>query len=209
MSRQNGASNPLMSLDKRSKIMLVVLVGVLLIAAVYFLVLKKSGSSNSNANGPVAVPSAAASAAPKSSTAPKASPTPTVTPQPSPASVVTADSTRDPFLPLAQEAAAVVSASPNPASSSSPSSPSSSSPAPTSSTSSSAATGDHTVTLLTITGSNAAVSYDSGSGKTVKQGSTIAPGVVVEKVNADSIYIVYSNKPYALVPGQTVTLQNS
>ena len=50
MSRQNGASSSLMAMDKRSKIMVGVLAGVVLIAALYFLVLKKSGSSDSNAD---------------------------------------------------------------------------------------------------------------------------------------------------------------
>ena len=195
MSRQNGASNPLTTLDKRSKIMLVVLAGVVVIAALYFLVLKKSGSSDGSANGPVAKPSSTASVAPKASASPK------VTAVPTPAPVVTADSTRDPFQPLAVEAAATVSASPSTAPSSSPSSST-----PSSSTSSSPATGTHTVTLLSITGTNAVVSYDNGSGKTVKQGSTIAPGVIVEKVNADSLYIVSNNKPLSLLAGQTVTV---
>ena len=50
------------------------------------------------------------------------------------------------------------------------------------------------------------MSYDNGSAKTVKAGSTIATGVMVVKVDADAIFVSYNNKLYAIAPGQTVTL---
>jgi hypothetical protein len=193
MSRQNGASSSLMTMDKRSKIMVAVLAGVVLIAALYFLVLKKSGSNDSNATGPVAKPSAAAPVAPKASAS--ATPKAVVTP----AAVTNADSTRDPFAPLPQEAAAVSSASPAAAPSSTPTS------TPTSSSSSSSTT-THSVQLLSITGDSASVSYDKGTAKTVKAGSTIATGMTVVKIDASAVFVSYNNKLYAIAPGQTVSL---
>jgi hypothetical protein len=188
MSRQNGASSSLMAMDKRSKIMVGVLAGVVLIAALYFLVLKKSGSSDSNATGPVAKPSSTATVAPKASPTPKAAVA-------TPATVVLADSTRDPFQPLPEE---TVAASPTAA----PSSPSSSTP----SSSSSTAVTTHSVQLLSITGETASVSYDKGTAKTVKAGSSIATGMTVVKVDASAVFVSYNNKLYAIAPGQTVSL---
>jgi hypothetical protein len=188
MSRQNGAGSSLMAVDKRSKIMVGVLAGVVLIAALYFLVLKKSGSSDSNATGPVAKPSSTATVAPKASPTPKAAVA-------TPATVVLADSTRDPFQPLPEE---TVAASPTAAPSSSPSS--------TPSSSSSTAVTTHSVQLLSITGETASVSYDKGTAKTVKAGSSIATGMTVVKVDASAVFVSYNNKLYAIAPGQTVSL---
>jgi hypothetical protein len=189
MSRQNGAGSSLMAMDKRSKIMVGVLAGVVLIAALYFLVLKKSGSSDSNATGPVAKPSSTATVAPKASPTPKAAVA-------TPATVVLADSTRDPFQPLPEE---TVAASPTAAPSSSPSSS-------TPSSSSSTAVTTHSVQLLSITGETASVSYDKGTAKTVKAGSSIATGMTVVKVDASAVFVSYNNKLYAIAPGQTVSL---
>lgn len=188
MSRQNGASSSLMAMDKRSKIMLGVLAGVVLIAALYFLVLKKSGSSDSNATGPVVKPSSTATVAPKASPTPKAAIA-------TPATVVFADSTRDPFQPLPQETAA---ASPTAAPSSAPSTtPTSSSPAVATT---------HSVQLLSITGETASVSYDKGTAKTVKAGTAIAAGMTVVKIDASAVFVSYNDKLYAIAPGQTVSI---
>jgi hypothetical protein len=194
MSRQDGASSSLMALDKRSKIMLAVLAGVVLIAALYFLVLKKSGSSDSNATGPVAKPSSTSTVAPKAAATPKAK-APVATPAP----VVLSDSTRDPFQPLPEEVVAVASANPTAAPSSTPTS------TPTSSSSSSSTT-THSVQLLSITGDSASVSYDKGTAKTVKAGSTIATGMSVVKIDASALFVSYNNKLYAIAPGQTVSI---
>jgi hypothetical protein len=191
MSRQNGASSSLMAMDKRSKIMVGVLAGVVLIAALYFLVLKKSGSSDSNATGPVVKPSSTATVAPKASPSPKA-------PVATPATVVLADSTRDPFQPLPQEEAAAAPVNPTAAPSSSPST------TPTSGSSTAATT--HSVQLLSITGVTASVSYDKGTAKTVKAGSSIATGMTVVKIDASAVFVSYNNKLYAIAPGQTVSL---
>ena len=60
--------------------------------------------------------------------------------------------------------------------------------------------------VLSITGTAASVSYDSGSAKTVKAGSTIATGMTVVKIDASAIFVSYKNKLYAIAPGQTVSL---
>jgi hypothetical protein len=193
MPRQKVASKSL-TLDKRSKIMIGVLAVVLVIAGAYFM-LKKGSSSSNTASGLVPKPSAGASA-------PKAKAVPKVTPKVTPSPVVTADSTRDPFLPLIQEAAATSSS--NPSGTSSPA-PSPTTAAPTASpTSSAPATGSHTVLLVSITGTNAAITYNKGD-LTVKAGTTIAPGVTVVKVDPDSIVVSYGNQIFAIAPGQTVT----
>jgi hypothetical protein len=57
---------------------------------------------------------------------------------------------------------------------------------------------------LSITGSTASVTYN-GTTKTVKAGDSLATGVSVIKINADSIFVSYNNKLYAVAPGQTVT----
>lgn len=184
MPRQKDASKSL-TLDKRSKIMIGVLAVVLVAAGAFFL-LKNGGSSNTASN-PV-VPKASASASPK------ASPTPKVTPKVTPSPAVTADSTRDPFQPLVQEAVATTSSSPAATATPAPS-PASSAPA----------AGSHSVGLVTITGTTASITYNNSPARSVKAGATIATGVTVVKVDPDSIFISYGNKLYAVAPGQTVT----
>jgi hypothetical protein len=195
MPRQKGASKSL-TLDKRSKIMIAVL-AVILVGAGAFFLLHKSSSSNSSASGLVPVPKPAAGAVkPKISAAPKVKPLATPSP------VVTADSTRDPFVPLAQEAVATTSSDPAGTSSPAPSASATPTAAPTTSA---PAAGDHNVMVLSITGTTATVSYNNGTGKSVKAGDTLATGVSVVKIDADSIVISYGNKIYAVAPGQTVT----
>jgi hypothetical protein len=197
MPRQKDASKSL-TLDKRSKIMIAVLAVVLVAAGAYFM-LKKSGSSSNTASPTVSVPSSSASHAPKASAAPK------VKPSPSPSPVVTADSTRDPFLPLAQEAALTASSSTSAGGTSSPAPSATATATPTAApTSSAPAAGDHTVALVTITGTTAAITYNSVD-KTIHAGDTLATGVTVVKINADSIFVSYNNKLYAIAPGQSVT----
>jgi hypothetical protein len=62
------------------------------------------------------------------------------------------------------------------------------------------------VQLLSITGDSASVSYDKGTAKTVKAGSTIATGMTVVKIDASAVFVSYNNKLYAIAPGQTVSL---
>lgn len=191
MSRQKGASKSL-TLDKRSKIMIGVLAAVLVIAGAYFM-LKKGGSSNS-ANPSVATPSTSASTSPKASAAPKV--TPKVTPSP----VAAADSTRDPFVPLVQEAAATTTTDP-----SGTSSPSPSATTPTAApTSSAPAAGSHTVLLVKLNGTSADITYNSVD-KTVRAGDTIAKGVSVTSITSTAIFINYNDKLYAIAPAQSVT----
>ena len=57
---------------------------------------------------------------------------------------------------------------------------------------------------MTITGTTAAITYNSVD-KSVHAGDIIATGVTVVKINPDSIFISYSNKLYAVAPGQSVT----
>jgi hypothetical protein len=89
------------NLDKRSKILLGVLAVVVVAAAAFFL-LKGGSSSGDTATGPVTVPPKSGTAA--AGVAPKA--TPAATPSPTPAITDNGSSTRDPFMPLAEEAAA-------------------------------------------------------------------------------------------------------
>ncbi|HEX4018352.1 MAG TPA: hypothetical protein VHX15_16570 [Frankiaceae bacterium] len=196
MPREKGASSSL-TLDKRSKIMIGVLAVVLVAAAAFFL-LKKSGSSDNSASPSVKTPATSTSTSPKASAAPK------VTPKLAPSPVVTADSTRDPFVPLVEEAAATAAASSSAGATASPSA-SASTAAPTEApTTSAPAAGDHTVALVKITGTTASVTYNSVD-KTVHAGDSLATGVTVVKINADSIFVSYSNKLYAIAPGQSVT----
>jgi len=194
MPRQKDASKSL-TLDKRSKIMIAVLAVVLVAAGAYFML--KKGSSNNSASPSVATPSASASKAPKASAAPK------VKPLASPSPVVTADSTRDPFLPLPQEAALTAASSTNASGTSSPAPSTSATPTPAPTTSAPAA-GSHTVALVSIAGTTAAVTYNSMD-KTVHAGDSLATGVTVVKINLDSIFVSYGNKLYAIAPGQSVT----
>ncbi len=194
MPRQKDASKAL-TLDKRSKIMIGVLAVVLVAAAAFFL-LKKGGSSNNTASPSVKTPT--------TSTSPKASAAPKVVPTPAPSPVVTADSTRDPFLPLAQEAAATASSSASAGATASPSASASSSTPTAAPTTSAPAAGDHTVALVSITGNTAKLTYNSVD-KTVHAGDALATGVQVTTIDANAIFISYNNKLYAVAPGQSVT----
>jgi hypothetical protein len=99
MSSRPTPSTKFASLDKRSKILIGVLAVVLLIAAGWFL-LKPGSSASSGATAGVPKPAATATKAV----------TPTPAPTAAPAAI--SNSTRDPFVPLAQEAVASASASP-------------------------------------------------------------------------------------------------
>jgi hypothetical protein len=59
--------------------------------------------------------------------------------------------------------------------------------------------------VLSITGENASVSYDKGSAKTVHQGSTIATGMTVVRVDADAVFVSVGDKVYAIAPAQTIS----
>ena len=170
MSRQNGASNSLMTLDKRSKVMLGVLAVILVIAAAYFLVLKKGSSTSPHAGG--AVPTPAASA-------PQASAAPKVKPLASPSAVVGRQHP-GPVRAPGPGGRSDEYGKPGGAASLDPAAPSASP---------STAPAGHTVGLLGISGTTASVSYDSGSATSVKVGSSIATGVTVEKIDSDSIFI--------------------
>jgi hypothetical protein len=195
MPRQKDASKAL-TLDKRSKIMIGVLAVVLVAAAAFFL-LKKGGSSDNSASPSVKTPTTSTSTSPKASAVPK------VVPKLTPSPVVTADSTRDPFVPLAEEAVATASASTGTAATPSESESASSTPtaAPTSSA---PAAGDHTVALVSITGTTAKLTYNSVD-KTVHAGDSLATGVTVVKIDPDSVFVSYDNKLYAIAPAQSVT----
>ena len=189
MSREPGTPGAL-TLDKRSKIMLGVLAVVLVVAGAWFL-LKPGSSGNSNAaKAPVAM-------------TPHASVTPTTTPTSSPTPSVPAIgySTRDPFTPLAQEVVATSSASATATSTTSTAATVTATP----SASTSAATTAHSITLVSINNGSADLTVD-GTDKTVKAGDSVITGISCIKVTADSIFITFDSKAYAIAPGQTVSV---
>lgn len=194
MSRRDDLNAALSKVDKRTKIMIGVLLLIIVAGAGYF-ALKPSSSSSSTA---ISVPTHHVVVKPKATVAPKVTPAPNNLP-------VQADPERDPFAPLpieaqASDTAATVAATTTTATGGSGTSAPTPTPTPTPSAT-------NTLQLISITGTTATVVYNnSANNQDVKAGGTIATGVVCIKITDDSIFVTYNGKAYAVAPGQTVSL---
>jgi hypothetical protein len=189
--------------NKRAKIMLIVLAAVVVIAALFWF-LVKPGSTKSDSNNASSGTSAPGNVVPAVPSTPSARPTVKPTPRPTPtASFRVNDSTRDPFAQLAFEIKPSASPSPSAAPTPSATADPSATPSPAASTSSAAEPSDHTLTLLSVTGTSASLSVD-GKTTDAKAGATIASGVVLVKITDDAVFVTFDSKAYAITIGQTV-----
>lgn len=197
MSRRDDLNAALSKVDKRTKIMIGVLL-LIIVAGAGYLVLKPSSSSSSTA---ISVPTHHVVVKPKATVAPKVTPAPNNLP-------VQADPERDPFAPLPIEAqASSGTAATVAAATTTTTTGSSSTAATTTSPVTSTPSATNTLQLISITGTTATVVYNnSANNQDVKAGGTIATGVVCIKITDDSIFVTYKGKAYAVAPGQTVSL---
>jgi hypothetical protein len=186
--------------NKRAKIMLIVLAGVVVIAGLFWFLVKPA-LTKSDSKSAASAPSAGVSTTPAAPSA-----RPTVKPTPSPtASFLVNDSTRDPFAPLAFEIKASTAPSPSVApATSAPASPSAV-PSPSASSSSPAGPTSHSLTLLSVTGTSASLTVD-GKTTDAQAGATLASGVVLVKVTDDAVFVTFDSKAYAITIGQTVNV---
>jgi hypothetical protein len=190
--------------NKRTKLLLIALAAVVVIAAVYWFLVKPALSKSSdNASGAAGTTAPATLPTPGKATKPKAVPTPSTSPSPSPETF--SGSTRDPFAPLPAElVGSTTSASGTTSSATAAPIPAPSVTANPSPTPSTPAAGTHSITVVTISSGSADLTAD-GKDKTVKAGDTVEKGVSCIKVTDDSVFITYQSKAYAIAPGQTVT----
>lgn len=197
MSRRDDLNAALSKVDKRTKIMIGVLLLIIVAGAGYF-ALKPSTSSSSTA---ISVPTHHVVVKPKATPTPKVTPAPNNLP-------VQADPERDPFAPLPIESSSASSGTAaTVAAATTTTTGSSSTAATTTSPVTSTPSASNTLQLISITGTTATVVYNgSANNQDVQAGGTIATGVVCIKITADSIFVTYKGKAYAVAPGQTVSL---
>lgn len=194
--------------NKRTKIMLIALAAVVILAAVFWFLIKPSLSKSSDNSSATAAPAGAAAPAAPRVVKPTAKPTPSPSPSPSPEAI--SDSTRDPFSPLPAELVGDSTSSSTSATTATAAAPAvpqpsvTANPNPTPTPSSAAAAGSHSVTLVTTSNGVADLTVD-GKDATGKAGATIGKGISLVKVTDDSVFITFQSKAYALAPGQTVT----
>ncbi len=193
MSRRDDLNAALSKLDKRTKIMIGALL-LIIVGGVGYFALKPSSSSSTA----ISVPTHHVVVKPKATASPKAAPAPNNLP-------VQADPERDPFAPLSIEAAAATTGTSTTAAATTTTTTSGGSS--TAATTTSPVTPTPTVQLVSISGTTATVVYNgSANNQNVKAGGTIATGVVCVSITSNSMIVSYKSKPYAIAPGQTISL---